>query len=209
MRTTNAPFKLAPKALNRVGINISLNVPSQLVLNSLVRVFLAYLAVGRILIRHNLRAWLNMLFDKRHHGDTSSVIADLGNQAATPLNYPYNSRFASHASSPVSVAYAAHVGFVHFNRVRKLGVYWLKKNTDLLRHAPGGLVGYSQVPFKLLSRYSVFGVGKQEDGVEPTFKRGIRLMKDCVCQWVKLVSAELAGIAFAVLNLVKLSSSVA
>ena len=51
---------------------------------------------------------------------------------------------------------------------------------------------------------SVFGIGIQKDGIEPTFKGRFGLVEDGICQRMKLETAKLASVALAVFNLVKM-----
>lgn len=163
-----APLKLAPKALDGVGVKHSLDVLVERVVNAFVVV--AHLGkaafVSSPLVGVDLRFARHVFKDKGHDAMEGANLDGFGPDLPFALHGPHDGDFlVVHAIT--HLALAAHVGFVNFHRVFKRFLGLFKQFSYLKSHAPRRFVGNSELSLKFHSRNPVLGIGKQEDGEEP------------------------------------------
>lgn len=89
---------------------------------------------------------------------------------------------------------ASHVRFVHLNVPTEHVSALFKELPNLMKHAPGRLVGDAEFAFKLLRGNPASRACHEIDGVKPQAKRRGRILEDRPDHRVLPVSAELAGI---------------
>jgi len=169
----NRPFELRPETLNRVGMNVALDVLPLAVLNGFMEMpDRSNLVVAIGFVRGDDRVRRNHCLNERHQRNHLDVLNGAGLDLALPLDRTKHRRLASSATSTFATANAADVGFVQFDdflSVQRIGGLF-HKHTDLLVDSPRTLVGNAKVPLKFFGGDTVLTLANQENGVKPHSK---------------------------------------
>ena len=198
MSPVDASFKLAPKALNGIEMNVAASVFFKGMVDTIMVVaHRTDPVIGVVLVSHDIGADFDAVSHNRKDGGGFGISNYFGLDLPLPFYHAKNWGFVFRSTAPFAMFSSAHVGFVKFNRVGKLLSRLAEKLSDLFGHAPSRFVGDSELAFQLLGGHPILGVGKKIYSIEPAFKRGLGFVKDGIRKRVKLVSAILAGIAFA------------
>jgi hypothetical protein len=198
----NRPFKLRPKTLNRVGMNVALDILSFAVLNGFMEMpdrSDLVVAVGFVRGDDGVRRYYSL--NERHQRNHLDVLNSASLDLALPLNRTKHGSLTSGTTSTLATANAANLGFVQLNnllpiqRIRRL----FHEYADLLVDSPGTLISNAKVPFKFLSSNPILALANQENGVEPHSKRSRAFVENCSLGRVSLEAAS-ASVGSAVGN---------
>jgi len=94
------------------------------------------------------------------------------------------------------LSFAAKETLIRFDAARKWIVIFLQHLSDLLEHAPCGLVGHARFAFKLFRGDTAASRGHEIDRVKPSLKRCAGLVIDRVRSRMNVMPTELARIGF-------------
>ena len=198
----NRPFELRPETLNRVGVNVTLDVLPFAVLNGFMEMpDRPNLVVAVGFVGSDNRVWRNHCLNERHQRNHLDVLDGTSLDLAFALNYTKHWGFTSGTASTLPTTNATDVGFVQFDNL--LAVQWvgrlLHKHTDLLVDSPSAFVGNAKVPLKFFSGDTILALAKQKNGVKPHSKLGRAFEKNRSLGRVSLEAAS-ASIRSAVSN---------
>lgn len=199
----DASFQLAPKAFKGVSMSNSANIyPASMTNGSMLEPKLSERMVDDVFVRVNGGLGFNVFLNDGHDRCLFDVRDNRRFNLFASFHHAKDNRFPRSTTpdfKTLSLAsvlgLASNVSFVHLNMIFKWCFRTLaEKQTDLFSHSPSRFISHTNLPLDFHSRNPVFGIGKKEDSKEPEFKWSIRLMKDGVGEWMKLIAAELAGI---------------
>lgn len=198
----NRPFELRPETLNRVGVNVALDILPLAMLDGFVEMpDRPNLVVAIGFVRGDDGVSRNHRMNERHQRDLLDVLYGSGLDLAFPLDRTKHRRLASSATSTLPTANTADIGFVQFDdflAVQRIGGL-LHKHTDLLVDSPRTLVCNAKVPLKFFGGNAVLALANQENGVKPHGKRRRAFMKNGSFGRISLKAAS-ASIGSAVGN---------
>ena len=198
----NRPLELRPKTLNRVGMNIALDVLPPVVLNGFVEMpdrSDLVVAIGFVCGDDGVRR--DHSLNERHQRNHLDVLDGAGFDLALALNRAKHRSLASGTPTTLATANAANIGFVQFynffavQRIRRL----LHKHTNLLVDSPGAFVSDAKMPLKFFSCDTILALANQENGMKPHSKRRGAFVKNGSFCRVSLKAAS-ASVGSAVSN---------
>jgi len=198
----NRPFELRPEALNRVGVNVALDVLPFAVLNGFMEMpdrSNLIVAVGFVRGDDGIRRHHSL--DEWHQRNHLDVLNGAGFDPALALNRTKHRSLASGTTTTLATANAANIGFVQFDNllsVKRIGRL-LHKHTDLFVDPPSTLIGNAEVPLKFFGSDSVLALANQENGMKPHSKRCGAFVENRSFGWVRL-EATSASVGSAVSN---------
>lgn len=189
----NRPFELRPETLNRVGVNVALNVLPLPVLDGFVEMpDRADLVVGIGFVGRNDRTRRNHSLNERHQRDHLDVFDGAGFDFTLALDSAKHGSLASGTTTTLSTANAADIGFIQFDNllaVQRIGRL-SHKHPNLLVDSPRTFVGNAKVPFEFFGGDSILAVANQENGVKPHSKRGGAFVKNRTFSRISLEAAS-------------------
>jgi len=198
----NRPFELRPETLNRVSVNVALDVLTLPVLDGFVKVpNRPDLVVTVGFIGRNDRVRGNHSLNQGHQRYHLDVLDGASFDLAFTLNRPEHGRLTSGTTPTFPTANAANVGFVQFDDllpVQRIGGL-SHKHPNLFIDSPRTFVGNAKVPFEFFGGDPVLALANQENGVKPHSKRGGAFVKDRTFSRISLKAAS-ASIGSAVSN---------
>ncbi len=170
----NRPFELRPKTLNRVSVNVALDILPFTVLDGFMKMpYGSDLVVAIGFVRSDDGVRRDHRLNKRHQRDHFDVLDSAGLDLALAFNCAKHRSLASSTTPTLPTTNTTDIGFVHFDdflAVQRIGRLF-HKHTDLLIDSPSALIGNAKVPFKFLSGDTVLTLANQENGVKPHCKR--------------------------------------
>lgn len=177
----NRPFELRPETLNRVGVNVALDVLTLPVLNSFVKVpDRPDLVVTVGFIGRDDRVWGNHSLNQGHQRDHLDVLYRAGFDLSFPLDSTKHRSLSSGTTPTLSPANPSDVGFVQFDNllaVQRIGRL-SHKHPNLLIDSPRTLVGNAKVTFEFLGGDTVLALTNQKNGMKPHSKRSRTFVKN-------------------------------
>lgn len=201
----NRPFELRPETLNRVGVNVALDVLPLPVLYGFMKVSDRsdlVVAVGFVGRDNGVRG--NHSPNQGHQRNHFDVFDSAGFDLSFPLDSTKHRSLAGGTTTPLPTANATNVGFVQFDDL--FSVQWIRrllhKHPNLFVDSPRTFVSNAKVPFEFLGGDTVLALTNQKNGVKPHSKRGRAFVKNRPFGWVSL-EATSASIRAAVSNWVK------
>ena len=189
----NRPLKLGPETLDRVGMDIALNVLPFAVVDGFMEMpDRPNFVVGVGLIGRNDRTSGNHRLNKWRQGNLLDVLNRHGFDFAFSFDSTENRGLASGTTTTLTTANTTDIGFVQFDdfiavqRIRSL----LHKHTNLLIDSPSALIGNAKVPFEFLGGDTVLTLANQKNSMKPHSKRRWAFMKNRPFGGIGLVSAS-------------------
>ena len=172
-------FKLAPKALDGVGMEDALDVLTLAVGNSPVLVAeRADLVVARKLIRGDRRPRLNAGLDQRRQGLSLDILHDLRPDLPAALGHAENDRLSGRPAPALPLPLAADVGFVGLDDAAQSPAAGLHHKPDLLCDPPSAFVSNPKLAHKLHRRDAVLGLAHEVYRMEPKRQGRRAFMED-------------------------------
>ena len=178
VRPVNRPFHLAPKAFDSVRMHSPASILFQAVAHAgVVPAFALEAVVGAVLVCHHLGRLLRRHGKKVVHRLGVGLADHKGGHAAVALHRTNHDGLACRATAPLALPLAANIGFIKFNGASEWGEFLGHQLTNLVHHAPRGLVRHSDLPLQLKGRHAVLAGGHQVDGMEPRLEAGGALVE--------------------------------
>lgn len=197
-------FKLAPKALNGIGMEHSTDIlPFPVIDSPMLEARGSDLVVARKFVRGDRGPFFDAGLNHRHQGFALNVWHHGSPNVAAALCYSENGGLSRCSAPALPLALASDIGFVGLHDATQNLSVALHEKSYLLGDPPGALVGDAQLPLKFFGRDSVLGLAHEEYGVKPKSQRCRALMEDCAFRRVDLVTAG-ASVRAAAHNGVKL-----
>lgn len=205
MDTRQAALHEGPKPFDGVGMRCTGHVDSRCVVNTLVLVpNRIKRVIGLVLVGEHDGGRHDVVSDHRSQRACVGIGDDLGDDATFALYDTLNDGLPTCTTStfPTALALmpvlvlAPDVGFIDLNLTREGVTVFLHEFSDLVEHAPCGLVGNAKLAFKLLGGYSGSGLSHQIDGVEPRLQGRRGLVEDGSSRGGYLEAAEIAFVDF-------------
>lgn len=205
INATHAILDQAPEAFHGVRMDVANHVDLGSVVDSLM-------VVSHI--RHVLDTVVAIEFIGKHgalrknvfpnHAKQSGTFHIVRNQSLDATFALYNSHDGSfnsisgHRSARTAFPFASHVRFIHLH-VLAASTKWRsflvrQHGSNLLEHAPCGLVGNASLPLNLLRGDTASGLGHEVDRIKPSRERSGRLVKDRVGSRVNVMAAMIARV---------------
>ena len=189
----NRPFELRPETLNRVGVNVALDVLPVAVVDGFVKMpDRSDLVVGVRFIGRNNRTRRHHSLNERHQSD----LLDVFNRSGFNLTFPFDStkhrRLASSTTTTFSTANTANVSFIQFDDL--LPVQWIRrllhKHPNLFSDSPRTFVCDAKMTLQFLRCHPIFALAHHENGVKPHSKWCRAFVENCPFGWISLVAAS-------------------
>ena len=204
-----------PESFDGLGVNFASNVDFLAVPNApmiVVVLSTSEAVIGRIVIGEDEIRGQNVFFNQ----PVQSVFLHVGGHecadAALALNDSDHRCFrflVSRGSAALHSLLPAKVHFVNFDRLfapaqlRRI-FRFVQHGTNLLKHAPRGLVGYARLALNLFRGNAASGLRHEVDRVEPSRERSRRLVEDRASGRVNVMTAAVARVRRATRNAVVL-----
>ena len=189
----NRPLELRPETLNRVGVNVALDVLPLAMLDSFVEMpngSNLIVAVG--FVRGDDRVRRNHRLNERHQRNHLDVLYGAGLDLTLTLNRTKHRRLTSGTTPTLASTNTANIGFVQLDNllpIQRIGRL-LHKHTDLLVDSPSAFMGNTQMPFKFFSGNAVLTLANQKNSMKPHGKRRRAFVKNRSLGWVRLEAAS-------------------
>ena len=198
MSAQNTAFQLRPEAVDAVRVVGPTDVfPGTMADDPVLEAPAAQAAVGKVLIGTDFASRLHLFDDYGLQGDSLHVRNDAGEDITAPFEGAKYDGFTGSTTATLPVrALAADVGFIDFHMAGKriVSVNLGHVFTDLMPHAPSGLVGDAELPLEFLGGDTVPRGGEQVEGVEPKLKGGARTMEGSAGTRMDMMAAPGASI---------------
>ena len=200
-RSDNAPFQQSECVLDRVGVNVPVNVDLGLVLDGLVFVGQGQsLHCGRVsgeFIGHNyVNVRTNIVADELCQRSALGIFGMEETKFAAALPNADDNLLGGLAETRFVLVTALdppNIGFIDFDRTVQHGaIYFLHGRTDAMAEVPRGLVAHAKGTFDLVGTHALTCFTEQQRGEKPLLEGQVGVIEDRAGCNAKLIVAIIA-----------------
>ena len=199
INTTYSTFYKTPEALDGVSMGTPDNIiTSGMVTLDVVKSGIIKGIVDFVFVSIDKGSAFHILGDQRHNGRAFDVSDRFNTDLAVALCNTDHGNLVGTFGWPtliISTSFAADIGLVNLDFIRKHTIAFIKKCTDLLEHTPSCLISYASSALKFFGRMTRSGSCHPKHSLKPSSKRGSRLMEDSSSGRINFMPAEIAFIA--------------
>src|SRR6516225_2392511 len=201
IRPYNGAFKQAPHALYAVSVNVSAYPLVLRVLNRfMARVGIVYTLVVNVFVRvDRFTRGVGRFCYKLSKLKTIAVGNDFQADFSTALNCAdHRSFILSFKAHALSADATANIRLINFNDALQLfSGNFAHSSADTMTEKPRGFVGSFKCALNLAGRNAFFGFDHQIDSEKPFPKRQVRIVKNRIARYGKLITTHVAIILVA------------
>ena len=200
--TAQSVLNQTPKALNRVGVNVSHDIDLFAVIDATVNVA-SFSNVGntfvpKMFVSENNALRRDVFFNHRQQNRASRSFARKRSDFAFALDQA-NDHLLVFPVPAADAASAAKIRLIDFYALAVLAANRIrfvigKHRANLLEYAPCGFVRDSRFPLNLLRGNPAASRGHEVDRIEPRRERSGRLMKDRLRRGMEMIAAVVARV---------------
>ena len=203
-RSENTALKQAEGRFDGIGVNVALNVNSELVHDPLV--FLAMSCstcrasiLVQIVGHQDFNVIGDILSDVLFKGSGANIVSVEESQFALTLPNADHDFLVARPTPALAVAPTADVGFVHFdNAIQFRSVRFGHSRSDAMTEIPRSLIGHSECPLNLARAHALFRFAEQQRSEKPLPKREVGIMEDRSRCYAELIMAPVTVVLKAI-----------